>query len=160
MALNRCEFMGNLGRDAEIRMTPGGKKVASFSLAVTEKSRNQQTGETKEFTEWIPVVAWDNANGNGLASVAEKFFRKGTKLFITGKWRTRNWEKDGVKHYRTELKLETFEFAGAPPITSGGSYGGAAAAAGGQSSPGYGQSSPGYGETGGGDGIDDEDLPF
>ena len=99
-SLNECAFMGNLGKDAEVRQA-GDSKVASFSLAVTEKYKD------KESTEWINCVAW-----NKLADVAEKFFKKGTQLYVKGKVQTRSWEKDGVTQYRTEFVIFSFQFIG------------------------------------------------
>jgi len=99
-SLNEICIMGNVGQDAEIR-DAGSSKVASFSVAVTEKYND------KESTEWFNVVAW-----NKQAEIAEKYFKKGTSLYIKGKIQTRTWDKDGVKQYRTELLMFGFQFIG------------------------------------------------
>ena len=101
-SLNECAFMGNLGKDAEVRQA-GDSKVASFSLAVTEKYKD------KENTEWVNCVAWGK-----LAEVAEKYFKKGTQLYVKGKVQTRSWDKDGVTQYRTEFVIFSFQFIGGP----------------------------------------------
>jgi len=100
--LNKCMFMGNLGKDAEVRQA-GDSKVASFSLAVSEKYKDT------EKTEWVNCVAWGK-----LADVAEKYFKKGTKLYVEGKMQTRSWDKEGVTQYRTEFVIFSFQFIGGP----------------------------------------------
>lgn len=108
MALNRYECIGHVGQDAEIKAINGDLKVASFSLAVTEKWKDGN-GEQKEKTVWINVNAW-----RGLASVAEKFFKKGTKLYISGKLDVQTWEdaNGGGNRSKTIINLESFEFCG------------------------------------------------
>lgn len=100
-SLNRCEFIGNLGRDPEIKTTPAGKKVANFSIACTE-SWKDQSGQKQEKTEWINIVVWDK-----LAEVVERFVKKGSKVFVSGKFQTRSWDdvESGKKRYATEVLL-------------------------------------------------------
>lgn len=102
--LNQCQFIGNLGKDPEIRTTQSGNKVASFSVAVTEKWKSKG-GEMQERTEWVNVVVWSE----GLVGVVEKYLSKGSKVFISGKMQTRKWEKDGVDRYTTEIVLQGFD---------------------------------------------------
>lgn len=102
--LNQCQFIGNLGKDPEIRQTTNGNKVASFSVAVTEKWKSK-AGEMQERTEWVNVVVWSE----GLVGVVEKYLSKGSKVFISGKMQTRKWEKDGVDRYATEIVLQGFD---------------------------------------------------
>lgn len=97
--LNRCEFIGNLGRDPEVRHTQSGDKVVNLQLAVTE--RWKKDGEQKERTEWVRCVIWNQ----GLAKVAEAYLSKGSRCYIAGQMQTRQWEKDGAKQYTTEIVL-------------------------------------------------------
>ncbi len=103
-SLNQVTLIGNLGRDPEITSTRGGTKVAKFSIATSESWRDKQTGERKEATQWHNVVVWNE----GLVTVIEKYLRKGSKIYVEGRMETRNWEKDNVKHYTTEVVLRNF----------------------------------------------------
>lgn len=103
--LNRCEFIGRLGADPEIRSLNSGGKVANMRLAVSETWRDKQTGEKKEKTEWVSVVIFSEV----LAKVAEQYLKKCSQVYISGKWQTREWEKDGVKRYSTECILQGFD---------------------------------------------------
>ena len=105
MALNRCEFIGNLGRDPEVRALSTGDKVANFSIAVTEKWKDKASGERKERTTWVPIVAW-----GPLANIAEQYLRKGTKVYIAGAFETRKWQdQNGNDRYSTEIVLRGFD---------------------------------------------------
>lgn len=104
MALNQCSFIGNLGADPEVRNTQAGKKCANLRIAVTEKWKDQ-SGERKERTEWVPVVIW-----GALADVAERYLRKGSKVFVSGKFTTRKWtDQSGNDRYSTEIVLQGFD---------------------------------------------------
>lgn len=100
--LNKCMFIGNLGRDPETRTMQDGKKVVNLSVGVTEKWKSKD-GERKEKTEWIRVVIFGN-----LAEIAEKYLHKGSKVYISGSLQTRSWDKNGVKQYSTEVALQNF----------------------------------------------------
>lgn len=103
--LNQCMFIGHLGADPEIRSTQAGKKIGNLRLAVTEKWRDQQ-GEQREKTEWVSVVIFSE----GLAGVAERFLRKGSKVFVQGKLATRKWQdQSGNDRYSTEVVLQGFD---------------------------------------------------
>lgn len=103
--LNRCEFIGNLGRDPEARTTTAGKRVVSFSLAVTEKWKDQ-SGERRERTEWVPVVIWNE----GIGRVAEQYLRKGSRCYVAGQMQTRKWQdQSGNDRYTTEIVLNQFD---------------------------------------------------
>lgn len=103
MPLNRVMIIGNLGQDPSVMMTPQGKKVAKFSVGVSEKFTDRN-GLTQQKTEWFNVVLWDGNNGNGVASIAEKWLKKGSPVYIEGKLQTRSWDDpNGVKRYMTEL---------------------------------------------------------
>lgn len=100
-SLNQCNFIGNLGADPEVRSFQNGGKVANLRLAVTE--RWTKDGEKKERTEWVSVAVF----GDGLAGVCERFLRKGSKVFVSGKLATRKWQdKDGNDRFSTEVVLQ------------------------------------------------------
>lgn len=102
--LNKVQLIGRLGKDPEVRSVGNeGKKVANFSLATSEKYKNQK-GEFVESTEWHNVVVWGKP-----AEVVEKYVKKGSQLYIEGMLKTRMWEKDGVKHYTTEVFCQNFQ---------------------------------------------------
>ncbi len=106
MSVNKVILVGNVGRDPEIRHLDKGVAVARFSLATTE-NYTAKTGEKVSNTEWHNIVAW-----RGLAEVVEKYVKKGTQLYIEGRLRTRDYEKDGVKHYATEINADTMQLLG------------------------------------------------
>jgi len=94
-------LLGNLGKDPEVRTLENGTSVAKFPLATTESYKNRN-GEKVETTEWHNIVLW-----RGLAEIAEKYLRKGSRVFIEGKIRSRSWEdKDGNKKYITEIEAD------------------------------------------------------
>ena len=96
--LNKVMIIGNLGRDPEMRYTPSGKPVTSFSLA-TSRTWTTTDGDRREATEWFNVVAWRD-----LAEICNQYLAKGSKVYIEGRLQTRSWEgPDGQKHYRTEV---------------------------------------------------------
>ncbi len=102
--LNRVEVMGRIGSDIELKYTPNGQAVASFSVATSEKYKDK-SGIMQEKTEWHSVVAWQKK-----AELINQYFSKGSRIFLEGKLQTRNWEKEGIKHYRTEIILRDFYF--------------------------------------------------
>lgn len=107
MSVNKIILLGNCGKDAEVRMV-GENKVATFSLATTEKYKDSKTGEWKENTEWHNIVCWRNT-----AELAEKYIKKGTQLFIEGKLRTRSWDdQNGNKRYVTEIVADSIQLLG------------------------------------------------
>lgn len=103
--LNQCQFIGHLGADPEIRTMTNGGKVCNLRLAVTEKWKDK-SGDRKEKTEWVSVVVFSD----GLAGVAERYLRKGSKVYVSGKLQTRKWtDKDGNDRYSTEIVLQGFD---------------------------------------------------
>jgi len=103
-SLNKVTLIGNVGSDPEIRTTQGGGKVAQFSLA-TSRIWNDQSGAKQEKTEWHRCVIWNN-RASTLADVAEKYVRKGEKLYVEGEIEYRQWQdKDGQTRYTTEIKV-------------------------------------------------------
>lgn len=96
--LNKVMIIGNLGRDPEMRYTPSGKPVTSFSIA-SSRSWVSSDGERREETEWFNVVAWGN-----LAEICNQHLNKGQQVYIEGRLQTRSWEDDnGQRHFRTEV---------------------------------------------------------
>jgi single-strand DNA-binding protein len=104
-SVNKVILVGNLGRDPETRRMTSGDPVVNLSLATSESWRDKTSGERKEKTEWHRVVIF-NPN---LADVAEKYLRKGSKVYIEGQLTTRKWtDKDGQEKYSTEIVLNRF----------------------------------------------------
>ncbi len=99
--VNKVILIGNLGADPEIRHLQTGISVANFRIATTETYKDKTTGEKREQTEWHSIVAW-----RGLAEITEKYLKKGSKVYVEGKLRTRKWEKDGVERYTTEIMAD------------------------------------------------------
>ena len=140
MSLNKCMIIGNLGRDPEMRYTPGGQAVTQFSVATNRNFRDPQ-GEWQSETEWFRVVVW----GEQGERAAEQL-RKGHKVYVEGRLQTRQWEdQSGAKRYTTELiadrvaSLERREREGEPPFpgeASGDFGGGSGPTAGGSSGSG------------------------
>jgi single-strand DNA-binding protein len=125
MSLNKVILIGNVGRDPEVRYVTDNVPVASFTLATTKRGYKTQDGkEVPEKTEWHNIVVW-----RGLAKVAEQYVKKGTQLYIEGELQTRNWEKDGVRHYTTEIIANDMQLLGRKSDNAGGSYAPAAPAA-------------------------------
>ena len=112
MSLNKVMLIGNVGRDPNIRYLDGnsgsqGSKVATFTLATTERYRDR-SGETRENTEWHNIVAWRNS-----ADLAEKFIRKGMQIYIEGRLRTRQYtDQAGVQKYTTEVVADNIQLLG------------------------------------------------
>ena len=104
--LNQCQFIGNLGRDPETRTFQNGSKVCNFRLAVSEHWKDKNTGERKEHTEWVSVAVFSE----GLVRVCEQYLRKGSKVYISGKMKTRKWQdQSGADRYSTEVVLQGFD---------------------------------------------------
>jgi len=96
--LNKLMIIGHLGRDPEMRYTPSGRPVTTFSVATT-RSWHSADGERHEETEWFNVVAWGS-----LAEICNQHLRKGQQVYVEGRLQTRHWEdSEGKKHYTTEL---------------------------------------------------------
>ncbi len=166
-SVNKVILIGNLGRDPEIRSLQDGNKVVNLSLATSETWRDRSTGERRERTEWHRVVIFDEK----LSEVAEKYLRKGSKIYIEGQIQTRKWQdQSGQDKYTTEVVLNRFRGTLTMLDTrrdseggGGGDYGGGGGGGGG----GYGGGAPsGGGGSGGGGGpapsggdLDDE-IPF
>lgn len=118
--INKVIIVGNLGRDPEMRYTPNGSPVTSFSVAV---SRNWKTpdGESREETEWFNVECW-----NKLAEIANQYLAKGRQVFIEGRLRTESWDdkNTGEKKYRTKVVANEMQMLGQRGEAGGGAPGG------------------------------------
>jgi single-strand DNA-binding protein len=103
-SVNKVILIGNLGRDPEIRTMQNGGKVANLSIATSETWRDKSTGERKEKTEWHRVVIFGN-----LAEIAEKYLKKGSKVYVSGSLQTRKWtDQSGTEKYTTEVVLQGY----------------------------------------------------
>lgn len=105
-SLNRVTLIGNLGQDPEVRSLPSGDKVANVSLATTEKYKTKD-GQVKEETEWHRIEFW-----GGLAEIVEKYLKKGDSVYVEGKIKTEEYEKDGVKRYTTKIRATSMQMLG------------------------------------------------
>jgi single-strand DNA-binding protein len=158
MAFCKLMFIGNLGRDPEMRYTPTGKPVTQFTVAVNQSTRNQQTGEWTEDTDWFRVSVF----GDRAERAAEQL-RKGNRVFVEGRFRSREFEgQDGQKRTSLDVTADNVISLEKRPRDEEGSFAGAPAAAGAAPAGGF---SGGGGGGGGGsrppaDDTDIDDLPF
>jgi single-strand DNA-binding protein len=101
-SLNKVQLIGNLGADPEVRSTSNGSRVATLSLATSRRWKNQ-SGEQQEKTEWHRVVLWNN-KGSSLADLAERYCKKGDKIYVEGSIEYRSWQdREGQTRYTTEI---------------------------------------------------------
>ena len=104
-SVNKVILVGNLGRDPEVRTMQSGDRLAQFSLATSESWRDRNSGERRERTEWHRVVIFDN----NLVDIAERYLRKGSKIYVEGALQTRKWQdQSGQERYTTEVVLQRF----------------------------------------------------
>ena len=104
-SVNKVILIGNVGKDPDVRYLDKGAAIANFSLATTERGYTMQNGtQVPDRTEWHSIVLWRN-----LAEWAEKYIRKGMKIYVEGKLQARTWEKDGARHSRTEVIAENIQ---------------------------------------------------
>ena len=150
-SVNKVILVGNLGRDAELRYTPGGAAVATLNLATTEVW-NDKAGQKQEKTEWHRIVLWGKQ-----AESLQEYLTKGKQIYVEGRLQTRQWDdKDGNKKYTTEIKADRITLLG-------GGGGGGGARSGGMERGGADRGGAQHG--GGGDEppmepITDDDIPF
>ena len=102
--LNRVQLIGRLGKDPESKFTPTGKKVAHFSLAVSNRWKDK-SGETKESTEWVNIEAWGR-----LGEVCQEYLKKGSLVFLEGRLQTDKYEDKGETKYYTKVVALTLQF--------------------------------------------------
>lgn len=113
MSVNKVILVGNVGRDPEIRALESGTKYARFSLATNEVYLDKQ-GQRQTQTEWHRIVVWGKQ-----ADTIEQYVRAGKTLYIEGRLRTSSYDKDGVKHYTTDVVCDSFKFIGPAPSGQG-----------------------------------------
>jgi single-strand DNA-binding protein len=151
-SVNKVILVGNLGRDAELRYTPGGAAVATLNMATTE-TWNDKGGQRQEKTEWHRVVFWGK-----VAESLTEYLTKGKQVYVEGRLETRQWnDKDGNKRYTTEIKGDKIVLLGGGG--GGGQRGGGMSRGGGEEQMGGGQPSHGGSdmpETP----LTDDDIPF
>ena len=162
-SVNKVILVGNLGRDPEVKSMQDGRSMVNMSIATSDTWRDRQSGERKERTEWHRVVIFNEK----LAEVAQKFVRKGSKIYIEGQLSTRKWtDQSGQERYTTEVVIP--RFGGALTMLdgrSGGEGGGGGSAggmdddAGGSAPPSGGGGRPAAAARGGKAELDD-DIPF
>ncbi|MFZ4621828.1 MAG: single-stranded DNA-binding protein [Bacteroidota bacterium] len=138
-SLNKVQLIGNLGKDPELKYTPSGVAVATFSIATSESWKDTD-GNQQEKTEWHNIVAWRK-----LAEICGEYLKKGKKVYLEGKLQTRNYEKDGVKRYVTEIVADQLI------MLDGGGGSGAGRSSSGSAS----ESAPAHADV-----PKDDDLPF
>ena len=114
-SVNKVILVGNLGRDAELRYTPGGAAVATLNLATTEVW-NDKSNQRQEKTEWHRIVLWGKT-----AESLQEYLTKGKQIYVEGRLQTRQWDdKDGNKKYTTEIKADRITLLGGGGARSGG----------------------------------------
>jgi single-strand DNA-binding protein len=112
---NKVILVGRVGQDAKVSLTPGGAAVANWSMATSERYKDAK-GEQVEKTEWHSCQLWGK-RGEALG----RHITKGKLVYVEGSLTTRSWEKDGVKHYKTEVNVREFEFCGDKRASDAGS---------------------------------------
>lgn len=157
-SVNKVILVGNLGRDPEIRTTQSGMKVANLRVATSERWKDRNSGEMQERTEWHNVAIFNEH----LVSVAERFLRKGSKVYLEGQLQTRKWtDQQGQDRYTTEVVMNRFrgdlQMLDSRGDSGSGSYGGDSYGGGGSGGSGGGDGGFGGGSSGGD--LDDE-IPF
>lgn len=172
-SVNKVILVGNLGADPEIKSFSNGGKIANLRIATSERWNDRQSGEKREKTEWHSVTL----NGDGLVGVAERYLKKGSKVYIEGKLQTRKWQdQNGQDRYTTEVVVSGFGGSMVMLDGPGGGQGGGMGGGGGRASggnDGWGQGGTsgggassggqggGWNQGGGGYGDDfDDDVPF
>ena len=150
--VNKVLLLGNVGKDPEMRATPGGMTIAQFTLATADRAKDAQ-GNWADKTEWHNLVAF-----NRTAEIVRDYVKKGTQLFIEGKIQTRSWDDktSGEKKYKTEILCNELTLLGGKPSGEGTSTGGYSKSA----SASYDQRTPANPADYSDVGITDDDIPF
>lgn len=153
-SVNKVILLGNVGKDPEIRSTPGGTMVASFSLATSDRYQDQQ-GNWQDRTEWHNLVAFKRT-----AEIIRDYVKKGSKLYVEGRIQTRSWDdKEGAKHYKTEIIINDLSLLSGRDEGSGGGYSRGASSSSASSS--YDQRTPAaQDDVAQSAEISDDDIPF
>jgi single-strand DNA-binding protein len=155
MSVNKAILVGNLGKDPELRYTPSGTAVCTFSLATTDRFKNKQ-GEQQDRTEWHNIVVWA-----GLAEICGKYLTKGKQIYIEGRIQNRSYDdRDGNKRYISEIVATEMQMLGRAGDQGGG---GRSPSDSGGSAGGGGSTNQGYESSGGREEPPfnpDDDIPF
>ncbi len=157
-SLNKVILIGNLGADPEVRSTSNGGRVATLSLATSRQWKGSD-GQRQEKTQWHRVICWNN-KGQALADVAEKYCKKGEKVYVEGEIEYRSWQdKDGQTKYTTEINCRELILLGGKGGDEGGSsWGGGSRAA--SESPKAGRKDDSFKDFPDALEGEDDDLPF
>lgn len=107
---NLCLFVGRLGKDPEVKYFQSGDAYCNVSIAVSEKWKDKQSGESKENTTWVPLVFTGKP-----AEILGKYAKKGSQIRVEGKFTVRKWQKDGADQYTTEVRVRDFQLLGGKP---------------------------------------------
>lgn len=154
-SVNKVFLVGNLGRDAEMRYTPGGQAVATLNLATTDVW-NDKSGQKQEKTEWHRIVVWGKT-----AEALNEYLVKGKQIVVEGKLQTRQWDdKDGNKRYTTEIRADRITLLGGGGQGQGGGARRERPARGGNEMENEPPADPNDDRDAGGGDIADDDIPF
>jgi single-strand DNA-binding protein len=157
--INKVILVGNLGADPETRYTPTGTAITTIRIATSESWKDKQTGEQQDRTEWHRVKFFGR-----LAEIAGEYLKKGGQVYVEGKLRTDEYEKDGVKRYSTDIIADEMQMLGSKGGAEGGAGGGGGErrergpARGPQSAPP--RNAPAAAAPQGNDNFDDDEIPF
>jgi len=159
--INKVILVGNLGADPETRYTPSGTAITTIRVATSESWKDKQTGEQQERTEWHRVKFFSR-----LAEIAGEYLKKGSQVYIEGRLRTEEYEKDGIKRWSTDIVADEMQMLGSRGGGTGGGEGGGGGgerrergpARGPQSAPQ--RSAPAGAPAPAHDSFDDDEIPF
>ena len=155
--INKVILVGNLGADPETRYTPSGTAITTVRVATSESWKDKQTGEQQERTEWHRVKFFGR-----LAEIAGEYLKKGGQVYIEGKLRTEEYEKDGIKRWSTDIVADEMQMLGGRAGSGAGEGGGErrerGPARGPQSAPP--RSAPATSSAPAHDSFDDDEIPF
>jgi single-strand DNA-binding protein len=160
-SVNKVILIGNLGQDPEVKSFQNGGRIANLRIATSESWKDRQTGERKERTEWHTVVL----QSEGLVGIAERYLRKGSKVYIEGQLQTRKWQdQSGADRYSTEVVLQNFNsnltMLDGRGDNEGGGFSGSSGGFSGSSSGGGGARRPSSHAPAFEPGGSDDDIPF
>lgn len=144
--VNKVILVATVGKDPEVKYMPSGGAVVNLSAATNESWKDKQTGEKKERTEWHKLTFY-----NRLAEIVGEYVRKGQQLYIEGRLRTRDYEKDGQKHYITEIMVDEMQMLGGKAQGTGQHQ---------ERTPTHGPMGAGRADSTGGGDFQDDDIPF
>src|SRR5438477_8045314 len=160
-SVNKVILVGSLGADPELKYTPSGRAVCNLRIATTDVFKDK-SGQRQERTEWHRITVWGDQGEN-----CQKYLSKGRPVYVEGRLQTRTYDKDGQKHYATDVVADRVVFLGGGGGAGGGGAGGGGGESGGLRRGGGGTGGGGRsegpadeGDVGGGPPISDDDIPF